>query len=238
MLSLVLSLLVFRRRRVSDDYCVVVSCAVWVLVWAVVRPGRGAHLVFMVFGLATNMIVTAMLLLGGSAVVTALTGMSTTAACLLTPLGVIVYTLHGGIKATFVSDYLHTALIFAIIITFGFTVYATSPLIGSPDAMFGLLKAAVKVLPLYIDFRIFVISCLAAVAARSVVGQHRLGARCRPLSLLRYPMLRSAVVGLLAHARLTSRRRHVLFRAMKAASTSPWRPLVDSSSVPSTSWAT
>ena len=145
MLSLVLSLLVFRRRRVSDDYCVVVSCAVWVLVWAVVRPGRGAHLVFMVFGLATNMIVTAMLLLGGSAVVTALTGMSTTAACLLTPLGVIVYTLHGGIKATFVSDYLHTALIFAIIITFGFTVYATSPLIGSPDAMFGLLKAAVKV---------------------------------------------------------------------------------------------
>ena len=73
--------------------------------------------------------------------------MSTTAACLLTPLGVVVYTLHGGLKATFISDYLHTALIFAIIITFGFTVYATSPLIGSSDAMFDMLKLAAAAHP-------------------------------------------------------------------------------------------
>jgi Na+/proline symporter len=110
-----------------------------------VRYGRGPHLLFMAFALATNIIVTAMLLLGGSAVVTSLTGMSTSAACLLTPLGVIVYTVHGGIKATFVSDYLHTALIFAIVLTFGVTVYATSPLIGSSDAMFQLLRSAAQV---------------------------------------------------------------------------------------------
>ncbi len=81
------------------------------------------------------------------AVASSLTGMSTTAACLLTPLGVVVYTLHGGIKATFVSDYLHTALIFAIIVTFGFTVYGTSDLIGSPDAMFDMLKSAAIAAP-------------------------------------------------------------------------------------------
>jgi Na+/proline symporter len=46
-----------------------------------------------------------MLLLGGSAVVTYLTGMNVTAACFLLPLGVIVYTLFGGIKATFLTDY-------------------------------------------------------------------------------------------------------------------------------------
>lgn len=50
-------------------------------------------------------IVTAMLLLGGSAVVNYLTGMNTIAACFLLPVGVVVYTLFGGIKATFMSDY-------------------------------------------------------------------------------------------------------------------------------------
>jgi Na+/proline symporter len=42
--------------------------------------------------------VTAMLLTGGSAVVTSLTGMHTVAACFLLPVGVIIYTLFGGIK--------------------------------------------------------------------------------------------------------------------------------------------
>lgn len=42
--------------------------------------------------------VTAMLLTGGAAVVTSLTGMNTVAACFLLPIGVIIYTLFGGIK--------------------------------------------------------------------------------------------------------------------------------------------
>ena len=43
------------------------------------RWGTVAHLVFMFFGLATNIIVSSMLILGGSATVTALTGMHTIA---------------------------------------------------------------------------------------------------------------------------------------------------------------
>ena len=43
------------------------------------RWGTVAHLVFMFFGLATNVIVSSMLILGGSATVTALTGMNTIA---------------------------------------------------------------------------------------------------------------------------------------------------------------
>lgn len=38
----------------------------------------------------------AMLLAGGSAVVTSLTGMHTAAACFLLPLGVVMYTMFGG----------------------------------------------------------------------------------------------------------------------------------------------
>ncbi|KAJ3339505.1 hypothetical protein HDU91_001012, partial [Kappamyces sp. JEL0680] len=112
-----------------------------------VRYGTTAHLVFMVFGLMTNVIVTSMLLLGGSAVVNALTGMNIIAACFLIPLGVVVYTLHGGLKATFLSDYLHTAIIFILILVFGFTVYATSPLIGSPGNMYSLLSSAAAAHP-------------------------------------------------------------------------------------------
>ncbi|CAO0797362.1 unnamed protein product [Mucor circinelloides] len=106
------------------------------------RYGKGAHIVYLTFSMITNIIVTAMLLLGGSAVVNYLTGMHTIAVCFLLPLGVIVYTLFGGIKATFMSDYSHTVVIFIIIISFVFTVYGSSPKIGSIGTMYDLLVAA------------------------------------------------------------------------------------------------
>ena len=49
-----------------------------------------------------------MLLLGGSAVINALTGMNIYAASFLIPLGIILYTAIGGLKATFMSSYIHT----------------------------------------------------------------------------------------------------------------------------------
>ncbi|KAI8980332.1 Sodium:solute symporter family-domain-containing protein [Pilobolus umbonatus] len=106
------------------------------------RYGKTAHIVYLVFSMITNIVVTAMLLLGGSAVVNYLTGMNIIAACFLLPLGVVVYTLFGGIKATFMSDYAHTVVIFVIIIAFVFNVYSTSPQIGSIDAMYDLLVIA------------------------------------------------------------------------------------------------
>jgi len=107
-----------------------------------VRYGKATHLVFLFFGLATNIIVTAMLLLGGSAVVHALTGVNVIASCFLLPLGVLVYTLFGGLKATFLTDYVHTSVIYIIILSFLFTVYGTSDVIGSPGRMWELLVEA------------------------------------------------------------------------------------------------
>ena len=62
------------------------------------RWGKAAHITFLCFCFLTNIIVTAMLLLGGSAVVNALTGLDIYLASFLIPLGVIVYTLAGGLK--------------------------------------------------------------------------------------------------------------------------------------------
>jgi Na+/proline symporter len=61
---------------------------------------------------------------------------------MLLPIGVIMYTGFGGIKATFLMDYTHTVILFVIIIIFTMNVYASNPLIGSIDKMFDLLKLA------------------------------------------------------------------------------------------------
>ncbi|KAF1988543.1 urea active transporter [Aulographum hederae CBS 113979] len=108
------------------------------------RYGTITHGVFIVFGLMTNILVTAMLLTGGSAVVTSLTGMSTVAACFLLPVGVVLYTMFGGIKATFLTDYAHTVVILIIIFIFSFTAYATSDILGSPSKVYDLLTEAAQ----------------------------------------------------------------------------------------------
>ncbi|KAH3917376.1 hypothetical protein HBI56_118630 [Parastagonospora nodorum] len=106
------------------------------------RYGTFAHLVFMLFAFVTNILVGSQLLLGGSAVVTSLTGMPVYAAIFLIPVGVCAYVILGGLRATFLCDYSHTLILMIIILYFMFNAYAISPLIGSPGEMFDLLKKA------------------------------------------------------------------------------------------------
>lgn len=111
------------------------------------RYGEAAHRVFLVFALMTNMIVTAMLLLGGAAVVNGLTGMDISLAAFLIPIGVMIYTLVGGLKATFVADYMHTIIIFVVILVFVGTVYFVSPVTGGIEGMFDKLTEAAAINP-------------------------------------------------------------------------------------------
>ncbi|KAM0752686.1 Na+/solute symporter [Meredithblackwellia eburnea MCA 4105] len=107
-------------------------------------PGKAAHFTMGFFAFATNIIVSSMLMTGGSATVTDLTGVPTPAACMLIPVGVVIYVLIGGMRASLVADYIHTAFLFAIILTFSFVTYATSQYIGSPGKMYELLQQAAK----------------------------------------------------------------------------------------------
>ncbi|PNS21632.1 hypothetical protein CAC42_991 [Sphaceloma murrayae] len=106
------------------------------------RYGPITHGVFMLFALMTNILVTAMLLTGGSAVASTLTGIPTAAACFLLPVGVVLYTVFGGIKATFLTDYVHTVVILVILFIFSFATYATNSILGSPGRVWDALKAA------------------------------------------------------------------------------------------------
>ncbi|KAJ2899515.1 uncharacterized protein MKZ38_003009 [Zalerion maritima] len=106
------------------------------------RFGTAGHIVFMVFGLITNILVSLMLYVGGSAVVNALTGMHTIAAIFILPAGVIAYTVVGGLKATILTDWANTFIMLVIIIIYGFEVYASNPLLGSPARVYELLVEA------------------------------------------------------------------------------------------------
>lgn len=111
------------------------------------RYGKVTHCIYIFWGIATNILVTAMLLTGGSAVVNDLTGMHVVAACLLLPVGVVVYTLFGGIKATFLTDYVHTVVIVVIILVFAFTTFATSDVLGSPGKVWELVTKLAETSP-------------------------------------------------------------------------------------------
>lgn len=111
------------------------------------RYGSTTHAVYCFWGFATNVLVTAMLLTGGSAVVHDLTGMNVIAACLLLPLGVVVYTLFGGIKATFLTDYAHTVVIVVIMLVFSFNTFAVSDKLGSPSAVWEIVTKLAETNP-------------------------------------------------------------------------------------------
>ncbi|XP_044503573.1 urea-proton symporter DUR3-like [Mangifera indica] len=103
------------------------------------RWGTAAHFVFLGFCFLTNIIVTALLLLGGSAVVNALTGVNIYAASFLIPLGVIVYTLAGGLKATFLASYIHSVIVHVVLVIFVYLVYTASSELGNPSVVYNRL---------------------------------------------------------------------------------------------------
>lgn len=60
----------------------------------------------------------------------------------LLPLAVAAYTIRGGLRATILTDYIHTAIILIVVLMFWFSTYASGSQIGSPDRMFQLLLQA------------------------------------------------------------------------------------------------
>lgn len=111
------------------------------------RFGKSSHKVFLFFALMTNTIVTAMLVLGGAAAVSALTGINLLLAAFLIPVGIIVYTLFGGLKATFLAEYMNSAFLFIVVLIFVTVVYFVNPQIGGITGMFEKLSAAAELRP-------------------------------------------------------------------------------------------
>ncbi|GLI71221.1 hypothetical protein VaNZ11_016286 [Volvox africanus] len=104
------------------------------------RWGTTAHIIFTVYGFLTNIIVTAMLILGGAAVMEALSGVSVYAASFLIPAGVVIYTAVGGLKGTVVAEWLNVCIIYLALLIFMFQVYATHKDLGSISKVYQSLR--------------------------------------------------------------------------------------------------
>jgi Na+/proline symporter len=91
----------------------------------------------------TNTIVNAMLVLGGAAVLNSLTGVIIYVAAFLIPVGVIIYTFFGGLKATFLAEYLNTVFLFTVVLVFVIAVYFANPQFGGSGMFAKLTDVAV-----------------------------------------------------------------------------------------------
>ena len=105
--------------------CKIKTCAPFVSTFLEVvriRYGKKVHVLFIAFALVTNLLVSSQLVLGGAAVVTELTGLHVLAGLFLIPTSVAVYTVTGGLRATFIADYSHTVGLFVVILYFFFKI--------------------------------------------------------------------------------------------------------------------
>ncbi|KAF2646465.1 hypothetical protein P280DRAFT_525277 [Massarina eburnea CBS 473.64] len=82
------------------------------------RYGRVGHVVYIVLNITNNVFGCASMILTGSQLIFGISGMHFAAATVLIPLGVVLYTAVGGLKATFLTDYLHTAIALILIMYF------------------------------------------------------------------------------------------------------------------------
>jgi len=114
-----------------------------------VRFGTVTHIIMIVFAMMASMIVTAMLILGGASTIQGLTGMSSVWVSFTIPLLCCwLYTMYGGLKATFFASYLYTSIIFLTMLIFSLSIYAFggdgSGTYGNPGAVYNGLTAASK----------------------------------------------------------------------------------------------
>ncbi|OAP57619.1 hypothetical protein AYL99_08357 [Fonsecaea erecta] len=112
-----------------------------------VRYGTVAHCVWIFLCLANNIVAVSNMLVGASFAVNALTGVHIVAATLLLPLGVVFYTVLGGIKATFITDYLHSFILLLLIVIFSVRVF-TSGIVDSPGQLYDMIVEASKKAPM------------------------------------------------------------------------------------------
>ncbi|TIA89627.1 hypothetical protein E3P81_02894 [Wallemia ichthyophaga] len=103
------------------------------------RWGKIGHYVFLSFALSCNLIVSAMLIVGISDTLHSLTNVPVMAAVWLTPLSVSIYIMIGGLKASLIADYLHTIVLYGVIIGFCFYTYTSAPEVGSLDRLYDML---------------------------------------------------------------------------------------------------
>jgi Na+/proline symporter len=106
-----------------------------------IRYGAYAHGIFVVLNLINNIFGCGGMILAGAQLVSGMTGMHIAATGILIPAGVVIYTAVGGLKATFLTDFLHTTVALILLIYFSLAVL-TNEHIGGVYGLYDKVMAA------------------------------------------------------------------------------------------------
>ncbi|KAK7548417.1 SSS family solute:Na+ symporter [Phyllosticta citricarpa] len=110
------------------------------------RYGAVAHITWIAMALLNNIFNFTSMLVGASTAVSALTGVDIVASTYLLPLGVVIYTYFGGLRATFLTDYVHTFIIMIVLVWFSMKVILVKE-IGSLGALYDAVRELSGKLP-------------------------------------------------------------------------------------------
>jgi urea-proton symporter len=128
------------------------------------RYGKYAHWLFILLNLVNNVFGCGSMILAGAQLVTGMTGMHVVAASILIPAGgeaihptrthrslvdnltVVTYTAVGGLKATFLTDFVHTTIALILLIYFSLAVL-TNEHIGGIHGLYDKVKATNDFIP-------------------------------------------------------------------------------------------
>ncbi|CCH44665.1 putative urea active transporter 3 [Wickerhamomyces ciferrii] len=100
------------------------------------RYGKVAHILYMILCLINNLVSASSMILGAAAAISMMCdNLHIVASSLLIPFGVLLYTSFGGLKSTFLTDYVHS-FILLIILCYINTAAISSDHIGGVDGLY------------------------------------------------------------------------------------------------------
>ncbi|EGW32585.1 urea transport protein [Spathaspora passalidarum NRRL Y-27907] len=103
------------------------------------RYGKVNHLLYLFLALANNLLSCSSMILGASGAISIIAGnLHIVASTMLIPFGVLLYTIVGGLKATFLTDFVHTLILLTVLCYLN-TAVLTSDQIGGLDGLYDLL---------------------------------------------------------------------------------------------------
>lgn len=104
------------------------------------RYGKAGHILYMFLCLVNNLLLCSSMILGtAGAISIACDNLHMVASTMLIPFGVLLYTAVGGLKSTFLTDYVHS-FILLIVLCYICTASLTSEHIGGIDNLYNMIR--------------------------------------------------------------------------------------------------
>ncbi|CDO93558.1 unnamed protein product [Kluyveromyces dobzhanskii CBS 2104] len=95
------------------------------------RYGKSAHILYMFMCLVNNLLSSSSMILGAASAISIISGnLHIVASIMLIPFGVMCYTVVGGLKSTFLTDYLHSLIALIILVYFNTAIISNEKIGG------------------------------------------------------------------------------------------------------------